>query len=391
MLLLGLANASSYIPRAATNTTLTPAEIQELYSLHEALVDIPSTSFEEIAAAEFVEEYLTNLGYTVERNQVSNGRFNVFAYPSTLTTWPQVLITSHLDTVPPHIPFSRRVINGTTYHHGRGTVDAKGPIAAQIIATHSFLQSRNSSTTTTTPTPSLGLLFVVGEETGGDGMKAFATYSANTTFRAGIFGEPTEGLLATGHKGSVGGSLSVQGREAHSAYPWLGINAINYITSAIAALNALEPALPAGDVLGNSTLAVGLIAGGIASNIIPPNANASVLVRVASGEPDAIRAQILDALAPVVERLEREGGRFNVSFSQFGYGPQFLDTDVPGLEVGPMFYGTDIPFLPNVEKRYLYGPGSIQVAHKPEEQISQGELVEAAESYGTILRHLFEE
>jgi acetylornithine deacetylase len=61
------------------------------------------------------------------------------------------------------------------------------------------------------------------------------------------------------------------------------------------------------------------------------------------------------------------------------------------LEVAPVFYGTDIPSLPQVEKRYLFGTGTIEVAHTPDEMLSQDELVQAAEAYGMILESLFSE
>ncbi|KAF2795127.1 Zn-dependent exopeptidase [Melanomma pulvis-pyrius CBS 109.77] len=380
--------ASSSAPSPSPSgqpSSLTEEEISELFDLHEKLVDIPSLSRDEIECATFVDEYLTTLGYYVEKVDVDSGRFNVFAYPTELKdqgVWPEVLITSHLDTVPPYIPFERRTKNGTIYHYGRGTVDAKGAVAPQIIAAHSFFQSR-------TDTPRLGLLFVVGEEIGGDGMKAFAAYAKNVTFKASIFGEPTEGKLASGHKGSLSVTLNVVGKAAHSAYPWLGINAINYVTDAVTALNALEPELPASELLGNSTLNVGVISGGIASNIVPENANASIAIRVAEGSPDVIRLQVEEALDPIKQRAVGAGAKFNVTFAPFSNGPVILDTDVPGLEVAPVFYGTDIPSLPQVEKRYLFGTGTIQVAHTALEELSQDELVIAAESYGKILRYLF--
>lgn len=256
-----------------------------------------------------------------------------------------------------------------------------------IIATEKFLASRDD-------TPSLGLLFVVGEETGGDGMRAFAEYASNTTFRAGIFGEPTEGKLASGHKGSVGLTLNVVGRSAHSAYPHLGLSAIHYLSEAIVALNSLEPALPRGDLLGPSTLNTGTIRGGLASNVVAPNATAGVSIRIArsqNGSVEVVRDMILGMISPIIREVEERNGTFNATFGGKGYPAQILDTDVEGLDVAPVFYGTDIPLLPQVEKRYLFGSGSIQVAHTPNEMLTRDELVEGAVAYGLILRHLFPE
>ncbi|RYN68797.1 hypothetical protein AA0118_g978 [Alternaria tenuissima] len=382
---------SSASPSASSSVTLTAEETDELFSLHEELVNIPSISGDEVEGAEFLSEYLSNLGYYVEEVPVGDtGTFNVFAYPQELKdegVWPEVLITSHIDTVPPFYPFERREENGTVYHFGRGTVDAKGPVATMIVASHKFFQSR-------TDTPSLGMLFVVSEETGGAGMKAFAQYASNITFRAGIFGEPTEGKLASGHKGSLRVDLDVLGKSSHSAYPWLGVSAINYLTEAIVALNMLEPALPRSELLGATTLNAGVIAGGVAGNVVPEHANASIVVRIARSEDDAVdvvQDMMAGMLSPIVARAKAANATFDVRFSNTTYPAPILDTDVEGLEVAPVFYGTDIPSLPQVEKRYLFGTGTIEVAHTPDEMLSQDELVQAAEAYGMILESLFSE
>lgn len=254
-----------------------------------------------------------------------------------------------------------------------------------VVASRKFIESRSDS-------PSLGLLFVVGEETGGDGMRAFASYASNATFRAGIFGEPTESKLASGHKGTLGLTLDVVGRSAHSAYPWLGISAINYLSEAIVAMNSLEPALPRSELLGPSTLNVGVVEGGLASNVIAPNATAGVTIRIArseEGSVEAVRDMVAGMISPIVQRAEAANATFNATFSTAYYPAQILDTDVPGLEEAPVFFGTDIPLLPQVEQRYLFGSGSIQVAHTPDEGLSQEELVRGAEGYGLILQHVF--
>jgi acetylornithine deacetylase len=399
-------SSASPSPSSSAETTLTTEEQDELFSLHEELVNIPSISGDEVECATFISEYLTNLGYYVEEVPLDDtGTYNVFAYPQELHdegVWPEVLITSHIDTVrvtesivifpiakstqvPPFYPFERREENGTTYHYGRGTVDAKGPIATMIIASHKFIESQST-------TPSLGMLFVVSEETGGAGMRAFASHASNTTFRAGIFGEPTEGKLASGHKGNLGLTLDVTGRSAHSAYPWLGISAINYLADAVVALNSLEPALPRSELLGATTINTGVIAGGVANNVVPESANASLSIRIARSDDDAVSVvadMIAGMLSPIVQRAEEANATFDVVFSAANYSAIVLDTDVEGLEVAPVFYGTDIPNLPQVEKRFLFGSGSIEVAHTPDEGLSRGELVDAAVAYGLILRSLF--
>ena len=86
-------------------SSLTSEEPDALYQLHKDLVNIPSVSGDEIACAEWLEEYLGGIGYYVERVPVSTGaegRFDVFAYPQAIRdsgSWPEVLVTSHIYTV----------------------------------------------------------------------------------------------------------------------------------------------------------------------------------------------------------------------------------------------------------------------------------------------------
>jgi len=86
----------------AASNPLTTEERDELFSLHETLVDINSISGDEAEVSEFIEEYLSDLGYHVETVEAEEGRNDVFAYPKDLKNegaWPEVLITSHIDTV----------------------------------------------------------------------------------------------------------------------------------------------------------------------------------------------------------------------------------------------------------------------------------------------------
>jgi acetylornithine deacetylase len=172
----------------------------------------------------------------------------------------------------------------------------------------------------------------------------------------------------------------------------LGISAINYLAEAIVSLNALEPALPRSELLGPTTLNTGRIQGGVAGNVVAEAANASVSIRISRSEDDAVsvvRDMVTGMLSPIVARAKAMNATFDLIFSNSTYPAPILDTDVEGLEVAPVFYGTDIPSLPQVEKRYLYGTGTIEVAHTPNEGLSQDELVEAARGYELILRSLF--
>lgn len=157
-----------------------------------SLMSIVSTSELEYEIGVFLENYLRGLGYTVERIPITKGssRHNVYAYLGS-SRKTRVLLTAHMDTVPPHVPLQ---IDGNIIR-GRGSSDDLGPLAAQIMALEELRRDGSIGP------GDVALLFVVGEENGGHGM--VAANDMGLSWEIGIFAEPTESKLAKGHKGQV--------------------------------------------------------------------------------------------------------------------------------------------------------------------------------------------
>ncbi|KAL8674674.1 MAG: hypothetical protein Q9168_000906 [Polycauliona sp. 1 TL-2023] len=335
----------------------------------------------EHAVAEFLTSYLTARDFHVEKQLVPpfhshtghgkpQRRFNLLAYPSASpsnSTSTRVLLTAHLDTVPPYIPYTYSP--ATHQISGRGTVDAKACIAAQVTAAISLLSSGAVSPS------SLSLLYVVGEELGGDGMRSFNS-APHPAYESVIFGESTDLKLASGHKGNLAFTVTAVGTGGHSGYPWLGENAISMLIPALLSLDHLH--LPSSQRYGNSTLNIGKVVGGEAGNVIPALAYADIQVRIAGGVPAESQRSIVDAVGAVDPRL-------NVRFWSKGYGPVLIDHDVEGFQTIVVNYGTDIPWLDGGHKRYLYGPGSILDAHSDHEHLSVEDLAEAVEGYKKLV------
>jgi acetylornithine deacetylase len=378
-----------------------------LLSFHRNIVEIPSISGDEKKVGEFVLDFLSSYNFTVEKQIVipassaNEERFNIYAYTGD-NRYPNVLLTSHIDTVPPFIPYSLHAptssFGGRSSFNradlviaGRGTVDAKASVAGIVFAAIETLRDN--------PNASVGLLFDVGEEKFGAGMKHFSDSDLNPnppTFHTIIFGEPTELSLVAGHKGSLGLKVIAKGKAAHSGYPWLGKSAISAILPVLSRLDNLENILPEdggllrSDTLGKSTLNIGQIHGGVAGNVVPAYAEASVSVRLAAGTPDDTREILLRAVN------ELTGTEENV-FLDFGgpkaggTGPQYFDVDVDGFDVITVNYGTDAASLhihdegTRKVRRYLYGPGTIHVAHGDNEAITVGELEEAVRGYKRLI------
>lgn len=171
----------------------TAAMEHPVIDLLKSLMSIVSTSELEHDIGVFLETHLRGLGYTVERIPIAEGssRHNVYAYLGS-SRKTRVLLTAHMDTVPPHIPLQ---IDGEIIR-GRGSSDDLGPLAAQICAVEELRRGGSIGVE-----GEVGLLFVVGEENGGHGM--VAANEMGLTWESGIFAEPTESKLAKGHKGQV--------------------------------------------------------------------------------------------------------------------------------------------------------------------------------------------
>jgi len=328
-----------------------------LVDLARSLVDIDSTTGREGEAGRWLSKYLSQIGYTVTEQPVDECRFNIIATAGKSGT-PSIVFSTHFDCVPPFFP-SR--IEGDRLH-GRGACDAKGIIAAQVAAADRLRRAGESR---------VGLLFVVGEERGSDGARA-ANEAANGSSKFLIDGEPTDNRLGLATRGILRLKLRTTGRAAHSSFPELGESAIDKLIDALVALRAIE--LPADPVLGRTHYTVGLIAGGVAPNVVSPSAEAEVMFRTVS-EGDAIRRAMreIEQSAQVEHILE--------------VPPVRLAT-VPGFDTAIFPYTTDIPFLAKWGEPLLFGPGSIHRAHTADEFVSLAELSAAVDHYVAIATQL---
>ncbi|KAI0127318.1 hypothetical protein BJ170DRAFT_581280 [Xylariales sp. AK1849] len=358
------ASASDTIqhPIQAPLSTTSESPTSPLLTLHRSLVEISSISGRERDVSDFLKEYLQGHGFTVETQDVVDDRENILAYLGE-SRKTKVLLTSHIDTVPPFWPYERK----SDEIWGRGTVDAKGSVAAQIIAVESLVDEGKIVE------GDVALLFVVGEENSGIGMQT--ANDLGLSWGTVIFGEPTELKLARGHKGGMGFTIKARGKAGHSGYPELGKNAIDMLVRGLAALQELK--LPWSEEYGNTTVNVGSIQGGVASNVIPDEASARALVRIATGNITHIQTAIENAVHKACPELEIEftAGRSVVP----------IDHDIEGFETIVESYGTDIPNLKGSHKRYLYGPGTILVAHSDHEHLKVKDLETAVQGYKTLI------
>jgi acetylornithine deacetylase len=326
----------------------------DVVGLARTLIDIDSTTGQEGPVARTVAAYLRGRGYSVLEQPLANDRCNVIAAAGD----PQVVFSTHFDCVPPFFP--SRVEGGIL--HGRGACDAKGILAAQVAAAERLRAAGQTR---------VGLVFVAGEERGSDGAKAANTIASPAKYL--INGEPTELKLGLATRGCYRVRLTALGRAAHSGYPHLGESAIEKLLDVLHALRAAE--WPDDPQLGRTHYTVGLIKGGVAPNVIPPQAEAEVFFRTV-GAHDALRRTLAETVAgrvDVEEILELPAVRLHT---------------VPGFETEVFAYFSDVPFLSNWGTPLLLGPGTIHVAHTDHEHVAIADLTRAVDLYADLAMRL---
>lgn len=324
------------------------------------LIDVASPTEDELAIAELLDGELTRLGFTTQRHDVAPARFNLLARAGGT---PRVVLNSHIDTVPPWFASSE----DEEFIYGRGACDTKGIIAA-MIAAGERLRARGIA--------DFAFLFVVGEETDSIGAKTANAAFADLGSEYVVVGEPTESIFARASKGALTCTIRFEGVAAHSAYPHLGESAINRMVAAIAEINAKE--WGEHGVLGKTTVNVGIVRGGTRPNIIPAEAECELIFRLVT-TPEDVQQRLEDLVA-------QHGGRVTIAR---GNPPQFMI--VPeGQPSAVVSFNTDVPWLGNLGKPLLFGPGSILDAHGKNEKIAKRDLLDAVTTYEEMVVALLE-
>jgi len=327
----------------------------QIFDLTRQLIEIESVTENERDLAFFLRRHLSGLQYDVTLQEVAPDRFNVLA----LAGKADLIFTTHLDTVPPHLPYRE----DEDYIYGRGACDAKGIIAAQISAAERLRSSGESR---------IGLLFLVGEERNSAG--ALHANRNPIGSRYYVDGEPTENKLAVGSKGSLRAEITARGRAAHSAYPHMGESAILKLLDILSEIRGMD--LPSDPILGQSTCNIGILEGGTRPNIIPDHARAEIMIRSVVS---------LEEVKRNLESLVGDRAEIRYPFEV----PITMMNVLEGFETTVASFASDVPFLTNWGKPFLAGPGSILDAHTDHERIAKKELLEGVELYVRLARRLF--
>lgn len=329
----------------------------QLFELTKSLMNIPSVSGDEEPVGFYLRDYLESLGWTVELQKVSENQNNVIAY---LNDTPRVFLSTHMDTVPPFIA----PIEDAEKIYGRGACDAKGIIAAQITAAE---QLRNEGI------EDIGLLYTVEEERASTGAKVANNHPIAAKCEYLINGEPTDNDLAIGSKGALRLMLRTKGKAAHSAYPEEGDSAIEKLLDILNDIR--NTSFPNDEFFGETTCNIAMLNGGLALNVIPPNAEAGMLIRLTTDT------------GPIKEVLDKAiAGRGELEILSYSLPVKMLS--VEGFKQKVVRFTTDIPHLGNWGQPLLLGPGSILIAHTKDEFVLKSDLQKSVQLYCDLVRKL---
>ncbi|WP_049922728.1 M20 family metallopeptidase [Halopiger djelfimassiliensis] len=342
---------------------------------------------------EDVEPMRTLLCETLEANGVDarvDDAGNVLATrgPTGENAETHVVLNTHIDTVSPHVSFERD--EGAGVVRGRGSCDAKGPLAAMLTAFFAVEPERGRVTLAITP----------DEEVLSTGAYALAS-RADSPIRdadAVIVGEPTGLDVCTAAKGRFQGTVRLSGAAAHAAEPETGTNAVAALEPVLAAVGTFDErpdAPPTHPQLGAATLTPTVVEGGEATNQVPADCALTVDRRSVPPETAAeFHAALTDHLRDAVP------DDVGVEFAFTDRPTPFLEAwetdpdarivevlaDAAGGAVRPFTAATEAAYFAETAPTVVFGPGVLAddegaVAHSAREYVR----VDAVEAAATAL------
>lgn len=348
------------------------------------MLDIYSPSGKEEDIQLYLEEALSRAGFRVERQEVEHERYNLRVTMGTRE--PGLYLVGHVDTVPAWDleEFGAREAGGII--HGLGSADMKGGCAAMVEAWLALADALGPE-----ERPSMGLLLVVGEEENGDGSAAFLEQHRPPWV---VIGEPTGLAACFAHYGYLEAGFVTRGRRSHSSLPELGHNAVESMLRLLLHLSK-DPIFDR--ERGEIVYSIRELSSSRAGFVVPDRCEAWIDLHL---PPDMDPT----ALQGAVRRIAADAGRFipdldmelSFDFASPGYDlgngslPAGLVRDIyarlgrkPGLNAFRSHSDGNL-FRAAGTSPIILGPGLLESAHTPDEQVVFDEVAEAARIYAAL-------
>jgi len=344
---------------------------KEIFKFYIEILNIDSTSGRERALSDFIKSEAGFQKAVLEVQEVGDGTENLFF------KWgvPKIVFCTHLDTVPPYFgPEIEDIssdtgltggVDGMSVVKGRGACDAKGQIAVQYALAVQFEKAGLTD---------FGVLWVSGEETGSQGARKANLLLEDCQYV--IVGEPTDNLLITAAKGTALYRVHINGKAAHSGYPYAGDDAVRRFGNFITRL--YDMAFPADPVLGSTTANIGKLSCANPFNVVPYSLDFSLYVRTTF------------VTEPVIDEMLKLLAEDNISIESVSKSKPIRFHTEDGFNTGIVAFGSDAPLLTNASNVMLYGPGSILTAHTDEEKISVQDMEIAVDDLKIMYNKLIE-
>jgi LysW-gamma-L-lysine carboxypeptidase len=352
------------------------------------LLGIYSPSGKEEVISEFLVEEMTKLGFKVQKDAIGNVIGEIGDGE------PTILLCGHMDTVTGHIPL--RVEKGKIY--ARGAVDAKGPLAAMVMAAEAVAKEPTFEA-------KIVVASVVEEEATSRGIKHLIKDGISADYA--IFGEPSGvGNITIGYKGNLHIKIICKTETGHSSTPWLYENALEKgfeIWQQIK--NSLKPVETQQSPFYAVTACLTKVSGGRANSVIPFESETHIDLRV---PPQFTAEQIFNNAKKIIKEYDTANAKVKVNVSIEDSNEAFevdkssplvkaLSSSIRKVRGKPAMLlrktGTgDMNILGRAMNVPIvtYGPGDSHLDHTKDEHIVLSEYLDSIKVYKETLLKLTE-
>lgn len=380
------------------------SRLEEALDLLAGMVAIPSVEGQEKAAGDFIAAYARSLGMEVELQEVEPDRNNVIARVKIGKGGKTVVLNSHMDVVPSADGWNTdpfQLVRAEDRAFGRGSTDAKGALTAFLIATKSIMENPGSTN------GNIIFTAVVDEESFSKGARHMV---ASKAIKAdyGIVGEPTMSNVYLCHKGSIRPVITIRGKTAHASTPELGISAVRVISYMSGLVDKIQEGLRKihHPVAGSPSISITMLKAGVKENVLPDFCEFTIDRRMVPGEDDAEIKASFDAMCRQAEEAF-PGAVVKVDRYLVTTGP--ASEVKPDSEIARIAYAacektTGIKQVPNgtdcnTDMNHfvrdgipcvIIGPGTLKVAHMPNEYVEYDQLEKAVAVNEAVIRALLD-
>lgn len=308
----------------------------------------------------------------------------------------QLVLCGHMDTVSPgtgewiYSPFSGEIADGRIY--GRGASDMKSGLAAMFLALEELYL------TSTVPPAGVTFLATAGEEVDSCGARAFIKENDCRKIDALIIAEPTNEKIVIGHKGALWLEITAYGKTSHGSMPEQGINAVDHMLKIVRLLDEMKIEwMTDRKPLGQSSLAVTMIEGGVQTNVIPDKCSIRADIRTV---PPQSHSSFINTLKSKLDLLMDQEEIYKYSVETILDRPsiltdpaediiqiaQMIKGESPVNHYGVSYYTDGAVLNPRSEiPTLIYGPGDEKLAHQPNEWVSLAAYQRSIQFYKQLI------